>query len=349
MFVLESLVETLFKLCLINLIRTFKNYSKADIKKTLNVGICIRNSANKYINVILLISLFLHGSRGQRWPVAFWNLSTISVGPLVLDSGGGYDSPTASSIILSSRVNLLSSWNGPEPLCNRSDTILFLPRTWNTNATFSFLFFSQPPRLSIIIYSIAGKARFHSTFPSNQNFEATRLSTIARHVSNKYYSPRVRLFRIVEFSSNNVLCLDLEFWLDWKEESAKNRRETTPLPISRLSRRLIKYYLSSVTCQPNRIKLISPGTGQRFYSPEAKKTIPPLLFLPSLPLLPVNSCFLLLVRRCSMSPRRLYLSTAVDSKSNFLDRRGRTGVRQGKAKREEEIRERRWYAVTQRA
>ena len=48
--------------------------------------------------------------------MAFWNLSTISVGPLepVLDSGGGHDSSAASSIILSSRVNLLSSWNGLE-------------------------------------------------------------------------------------------------------------------------------------------------------------------------------------------------------------------------------------------
>lgn len=140
----------------------------------------------------------------------------------MLDSGGGYDSPTASSIILSSRVNLLSSWNGPEPLCNRSDTILFLPRTWNTNATFSFLFFSQPPRLSIIIYSIAGKARFHSTFPSSQNFEATRLSTIARDVSIKYYSPRVRLFRIVELTNSRRITFSVSI-SNFDSTERKNR------------------------------------------------------------------------------------------------------------------------------
>lgn len=81
------------------------------------------NNVDEYIHVILL-SLLIDsigagpGRRIEWWPVAFWNLSTISVGPLepVLDSGGGYNSSTTSSIILSSRVNLLSSWNGLEPL-----------------------------------------------------------------------------------------------------------------------------------------------------------------------------------------------------------------------------------------
>lgn len=147
----------------------------------------------------------------QRWPVAFWNLSTISVGPLepVLDSGGGYDSSAASSIILSSRVNLLSSWNGPEPFYTDPIRSCFSHELGiPTRITFSFLFLSrsslsQSSRLSIIL-SIT---LYNTRSPGKQNFTRyhrskfqTRLSKIIgvfRINIIRHLFARVGLFRIV--------------------------------------------------------------------------------------------------------------------------------------------------------
>lgn len=238
---------------------------------------------------------------------------------------------------------------------------MFLPRTWNTDAntpfTFSFLFLSrsslsQSSRLSIILSITLCNTRS----PGKQNFTRyhrskfqTRLSKIIgvfRINIIRHLFARVGLFRIV------INLKGVSNSLKNREKRCENFNTPKEIhfssPISILaSRRLIKYYLSSVTRRPsNRIKLISPPWDNDSSLPPKRKRR--YLLSCSCPSPPVNSCFLL-VRRCSMSPRRLYLSTAVDSKSNFLDRRGRTGVRQGKAKREEEIRERRWYAVTQRA
>lgn len=139
----------------------------------------------------------------QRWPVAFWNLSTISVGPLepVLDSGGGYDSSAASSIILSSRVNLLSSWNGPEPfytdpirscfshelgIPTRIRRLRFLPLEIIPLAIVSII---NNIINNIIQHSIAGEAKLHSIRSIKISNE-----TIQDHrsVSNKYYSPFIR-------------------------------------------------------------------------------------------------------------------------------------------------------------
>lgn len=86
---------------------------------------------DKHINAISLSSLIdsltrlVAREKNQKVPVAFRNLSAISVGPLVpVPDSGGHDSSSAtSSIILSSRVNLLSSWNGLGPASRRRDTI----------------------------------------------------------------------------------------------------------------------------------------------------------------------------------------------------------------------------------
>lgn len=215
---------------------------------------------------------------------------------------------------------------------------------------------SQSSRLSIIL-SIT---LYNTRSPGKQNFTRYHRSKFQTRLSKIIGVFRINIFsRELDYFESSLT--SLEFRFDRKEFRIRSRivkkrceNFNTPKeihfssPISILaSRRLIKYYLSSVTRRPsNRIKLISPPWDNDSSLPPKRKGR--YLLSCSCPSPPVNSCFLL-VRRCSMSPRRLYLSTAVDSKSNFLDRRGRTGVRQGKAKREEEIRERRWYAVTQRA
>lgn len=189
-------------------------------KKMFTLSCASCNSVNKYINVILFVSLSF-GSR-QRWPVAFWNLSTISVGPLepVLDSGGGYDSSTASSIILSSRVNLLSSWNGPEPFYTDPIRSCFshelgIP-TRIRRLTFSFLLLPRSSQLSMILQdSIAGKAKFHRS-----KFQTRLLSKIIKVF-------RINIIRhlFVRIRSFKIIFSRISTWQKVVSNSLKNRSE----------------------------------------------------------------------------------------------------------------------------
>lgn len=284
-------------------------------KKMFTLSCASCNSVNKYINVILFVSLSF-GSR-QRWPVAFWNLSTISVGPLepVLDSGGGYDSSTASSIILSSRVNLLSSWNGPEPFYTDPIRSCFshelgIP-TRIRRLTFSFLLLprsslSRSSQLSMILHQ-------NSIAHQKQNF-------IDQNSKRDYYPRsseclvRIRSFKITLLSNFDLTESSFEFAQESEWKKCVPFVRTNPFPLSSsisilASRRLIKYYLSPVTRQPsNRIKLISPPWILVSLPPRRKRRyLPPLPH--SCPSPPVNSCFLL-------------RSTLFDVSSSFILKHG---------------------------
>lgn len=122
----------------------------------------------------------------------------------MLDSGGGYDSSTASSIILSSRVNLLSSWNGPEPFYTDPIRSCFshelgIP-TRIRRLTFSFLLLPRSSQLSTILHqdSIAGKAKFHRS-----KFQTRLLSKIIKVFRIniiRHLFVRIRSFKITLLS-----------------------------------------------------------------------------------------------------------------------------------------------------